>query len=167
PCGCCLCWSTLAPPTHSYSLSPTRRSSDLRQEILVRLMGVQKQEIGNGGPGGRPMPPRPGPGPGPRPAPAGGSAAAAFYKAKARSEEHTSELQSRENLVCRLLLEKKNQAPDLSDNVSAPELKLQSQREPLPDLASQLYARDHHKCTGGPRLRTNLDTAHHADFASL
>src|SRR5690606_6279892 len=28
--------------------------------------------------------------------------------AKARSEEHTSELQSRENLVCRLLLEKKN-----------------------------------------------------------
>src|SRR5690606_41739810 len=27
---------------------------------------------------------------------------------KARSEEHTSELQSRENLVCRLLLEKKD-----------------------------------------------------------
>src|SRR5690606_40172516 len=32
--------------------------------------------------------------------------AAAFPSA--RSEEHTSELQSRENLVCRLLLEKKN-----------------------------------------------------------
>src|SRR5690606_41984806 len=29
----------------------------------------------------------------------------------ARSEEHTSELQSRENLVCRLLLEKKNRDP--------------------------------------------------------
>src|SRR5690606_25355768 len=28
---------------------------------------------------------------------------------KTRSEEHTSELQSRENLVCRLLLEKKKQ----------------------------------------------------------
>src|SRR5690606_39567086 len=28
----------------------------------------------------------------------------------ARSEEHTSELQSRENLVCRLLLEKKKEA---------------------------------------------------------
>src|SRR5690606_39829135 len=28
-----------------------------------------------------------------------------------RSEEHTSELQSRENLVCRLLLEKKNVPP--------------------------------------------------------
>src|SRR5690606_41934192 len=27
---------------------------------------------------------------------------------RSRSEEHTSELQSRENLVCRLLLEKKN-----------------------------------------------------------
>src|SRR5690606_10270665 len=30
----------------------------------------------------------------------------------ARSEEHTSELQSRENLVCRLLLEKKNNQRD-------------------------------------------------------
>src|SRR5436309_10746109 len=29
------------------------------------------------------------------------------HRAKRRSEEHTSELQSRENLVCRLLLEKK------------------------------------------------------------
>src|SRR5436309_9980382 len=33
---------------------------------------------------------------------------------RGRSEEHTSELQSRENLVCRLLLEKKkNQASDM------------------------------------------------------
>src|SRR5690606_42132725 len=32
---------------------------------------------------------------------------AARARAFARSEEHTSELQSRENLVCRLLLEKK------------------------------------------------------------
>src|SRR6266496_109439 len=30
---------------------------------------------------------------------------------KGRSEEHTSELQSRRDLVCRLLLEKKNDAP--------------------------------------------------------
>src|SRR5207302_11303000 len=29
------------------------------------------------------------------------------HRVQARSEEHTSELQSRENLVCRLLLEKK------------------------------------------------------------
>src|SRR5690606_42109594 len=32
----------------------------------------------------------------------------ASYEFGERSEEHTSELQSRENLVCRLLLEKKN-----------------------------------------------------------
>src|SRR2546427_4370308 len=31
--------------------------------------------------------------------------------ARLRSEEHTSELQSQSNLVCRLLLEKKKQAP--------------------------------------------------------
>src|SRR5207302_6109179 len=31
-----------------------------------------------------------------------------LLRAGRRSEEHTSELQSRENLVCRLLLEKKN-----------------------------------------------------------
>src|SRR5690606_34059905 len=31
---------------------------------------------------------------------------------EARSEEHTSELQSRENLVCRLLLEKKKETDD-------------------------------------------------------
>src|SRR5258708_29929106 len=33
-----------------------------------------------------------------------------------RSEEHTSELQSPDHLVCRLLLEKKNIAPSLPDN---------------------------------------------------
>ena len=32
----------------------------------------------------------------------------AYKEAGVRSEEHTSELQSRRNLVCRLLLEKKN-----------------------------------------------------------
>src|SRR5690349_24251039 len=31
-----------------------------------------------------------------------------------RSEEHTSELQSRRDLVCRLLLEKKNSSPHLA-----------------------------------------------------
>src|SRR5688572_31063578 len=33
--------------------------------------------------------------------------------AEARSEEHTSELQSQSNLVCRLLLEKKNNQNDI------------------------------------------------------
>src|SRR5690606_40728025 len=37
------------------------------------------------------------------------SLSCAPYIMAARSEEHTSELQSRENLVCRLLLEKKKQ----------------------------------------------------------
>src|SRR3990167_10170334 len=35
----------------------------------------------------------------------------AWAKPVPRSEEHTSELQSQPNLVCRLLLEKKNQIP--------------------------------------------------------
>src|SRR5436309_5720712 len=35
------------------------------------------------------------------------SSGKSFRSGKYRSEEHTSELQSRENLVCRLLLEKK------------------------------------------------------------
>src|SRR5690606_40275748 len=37
-----------------------------------------------------------------------GADLAGVLRATDRSEEHTSELQSRENLVCRLLLEKKN-----------------------------------------------------------
>src|SRR2546429_1218309 len=36
-----------------------------------------------------------------------------------RSEEHTSELQSRLHLVCRLLLEKKNRAKPVSAGVSS------------------------------------------------
>src|SRR3712207_8664037 len=39
--------------------------------------------------------------------PAGGAAAGVRAAGQARSEEHTSELQSRQYLVCRLLLEKK------------------------------------------------------------
>src|SRR5690606_41613010 len=64
---------------------PTRRSSDLRTRRPPR----------GSAPDGT-APPR---GRGP---PGGGPA-----RSRDRSEEHTSELQSRENLVCRLLLEKK------------------------------------------------------------
>src|SRR3712207_8440329 len=39
------------------------------------------------------------------------------HAADARSEEHTSELQSRQYLVCRLLLEKKNTALFLLDSL--------------------------------------------------
>src|SRR5436309_5211286 len=38
---------------------------------------------------------------------------------RSRSEEHTSELQSRENLVCRLLLEKKNISSLQTHNVDS------------------------------------------------
>src|SRR5690606_39755495 len=43
-----------------------------------------------------------------RPVPEEYSPASRIELLTRRSEEHTSELQSRENLVCRLLLEKKN-----------------------------------------------------------
>src|SRR5436190_7660593 len=41
-------------------------------------------------------------------------APAALARGPARSEEHTSELQSHSDLVCRLLLEKKNKIDDYS-----------------------------------------------------
>src|SRR5690242_21448064 len=37
-----------------------------------------------------------------------------------RSEEHTSELQSHVNLVCRLLLEKKKQGPNIAPSQTPP-----------------------------------------------
>src|SRR6478736_9994611 len=43
----------------------------------------------------------------PRPTAGASWAASAWRRGRARSEEHTSELQSQSNLVCRLLLEKK------------------------------------------------------------
>src|SRR2546429_1478923 len=42
------------------------------------------------------------------------------YDLKRRSEEHTSELQSRLHLVCRLLLEKKNVVTALSISLDCP-----------------------------------------------
>src|SRR2546430_7662100 len=61
---------------------PTRRSSDLPPHALHAR---QREQCG---------PFRRGPG-----------------RRRSRSEEHTSELQSQSNLVCRLLLEKKKQMP--------------------------------------------------------
>src|SRR2546427_3649061 len=42
---------------------------------------------------------------------------------RVRSEEHTSELQSQSNLVCRLLLEKKKQTPSTSPTQRPPSLR--------------------------------------------
>src|SRR5437868_8716030 len=44
------------------------------------------------------------------------SADGSVYRIRFRSEEHTSELQSRFDLVCRLLLEKKKKNINISDN---------------------------------------------------
>src|SRR5699024_12613835 len=72
---------------HSF---PTRRSSDLRPRSSAALPRDRPRPAGGTrGSWSRPPPSRSGP-------------------ADPRSEEHTSELQSRFDLVCRLLLEKKN-----------------------------------------------------------
>src|SRR5688572_32649052 len=80
---------------------PTRRSSDLISVAQWRLFAAQSGRFGTGD--GQPAD-----------HPIDGvswEAARAFCRwlsKQARSEEHTSELQSQSNLVCRLLLEKKN-----------------------------------------------------------
>src|SRR5690606_21418350 len=73
--------------------------------------GARPAGSGDGGSGGRREyrrrwtgEARPRHGPSPRGPPERGRAS----RGTPRAEEHTSELQSRENLVCRLLLEKKN-----------------------------------------------------------
>src|SRR5436309_12407388 len=69
------------PTTEIYTLFPTRRSSDLLwNSYAERVAELLKPD---------------------------GVLAGFFFYGQSRSEEHTSELQSRENLVCRLLLEKK------------------------------------------------------------
>src|SRR5436305_3114414 len=59
-----------------------------------------------------------------------------------RSEEHTSELQSRPHLVCRLLLEKKKKHPNI-DTIHkhppypAPQPFTRNLTHPLPDVTTQ------------------------------
>src|SRR2546430_13298708 len=48
-----------------------------------------------------------------RPETAGRPDSASQARCRGRSEEHTSELQSQSNLVCRLLLEKKKKKPSI------------------------------------------------------
>src|SRR5690606_41970465 len=95
-------WSGYLTALHSF---PTRRSSDLRQPDRVR--GTRRPQ---------PRPPRlprlrRRQAQQPRPLrPQQGQPQRRHLRRQRptpRSEEHTSELQSRENLVCRLLLEKK------------------------------------------------------------
>src|SRR5690606_41071061 len=80
---------------HSF---PTRRSSDLACVLDVRF-----QPGGRGGGGRGRAADRA------RRLEAGAGPARGGGRGLRRSEEHTSELQSRANLVCRLLLEQKNE----------------------------------------------------------
>src|SRR5438270_2894270 len=82
---------------HSF---PTRRSSDLtanQGELEMQLRGVEAPTLGlvEGDQG-------------------------LFVPTQARSEEHTSELQSQSKLVCRLLLEKKNTNSDCDTSRHSP-----------------------------------------------
>src|SRR3712207_7725426 len=72
------------------------------------------------GPAGRAAPQLGGPGPA-APARRGGAAVRRDHAllAVVRSEEHTSELQSRQYLVCRLLLEKKITNLVISDSIAS------------------------------------------------
>src|SRR5207302_11222533 len=91
-------------PLHSF---PTRRSSDLSPRPTPPAAWRKRSRLSTSVTSRRSAPP---------PAPACSDSAPGSAPSKAssprtrrtgRSEEHTSELQSRENLVCRLLLEKK------------------------------------------------------------
>src|SRR5690606_41717500 len=90
---------------------PTRRSSDLPPEISS---GKFPHGAEGAGPPARRLPSMPEFADGSTSDKSGGSGwrqkkamEDVSVRIPARSEEHTSELQSRENLVCRLLLEKK------------------------------------------------------------
>src|SRR3712207_7057125 len=72
--------------------------------VDVRQPGPDRRTARGACPAAVPVLRKPGPGAGP-----GAPARRARVPAEGRSEEHTSELQSRQYLVCRLLLEKKNQ----------------------------------------------------------
>src|SRR5438105_7945863 len=65
---------------------------------------------------------------GPRLAPRAFGARARYRAREARSEEHTSELQSRVDLVCRLLLEKKKRMHEFAANVEDEKLSAQTRR---------------------------------------
>src|SRR5690606_41648108 len=96
---CCYLWSGPQRDLHSF---PTRRSSDLAARRIGSGWGFRNQTswrvtMASKCPS---IPAR-------RTMAWASRRARVVTTASRRSEEHTSELQSRENLVCRLLLEKK------------------------------------------------------------
>src|SRR5690606_40073885 len=106
-CGCTLLLFLVVPPHPVSSLFPTRRSSDLAacgqagmfvMHDVLEMVPARWQS----------MTPRTTSSLNPKSSPLMISRFMPLPRLACRSEEHTSELQSRENLVCRLLLEKKN-----------------------------------------------------------
>src|SRR5438477_4357063 len=89
---------------HSF---PTRRSSDLRPRALRTLERRQTHAGHDHENGQRPSAPCP------------RRSRLALSTPPVRSEEHTSELQSHVNLVCRLLLEKKKKYQDITSAYKA------------------------------------------------
>src|SRR5436309_9771540 len=96
---------TLRPP--SSTLFPSRRSSDLRREVQLNIKRLMDLGCYRGLRHRRGLPVR-----GQRTHTNARTRKGPAKAIAGRSEEHTSELQSRENLVCRLLLEKKKQKTD-------------------------------------------------------
>src|SRR2546426_7652952 len=66
----------------------------------------------------------------------------AFPNPKLRSEEHTSELQSPCNLVCRLLLEKKKNRKNMSSKKREPTVSSARHRESRPSVRGPLVECD-------------------------
>src|SRR5690606_41292874 len=101
----CCCYSMRRyAPRHLHSF-PTRRSSDLNSQWCDRLQSAVHR-VGRRADGDCRERPPPGTGFSPG-CWDGGCSYAVDWQGPGRSEEHTSELQSREKLVCRLLLAKK------------------------------------------------------------
>src|SRR3712207_7818189 len=90
------------------TLFPTRRSSDLSADAWVSKRGSRAINFQCLWPGDSPAP---------HPAAPRTVYPAFDVNQVKRSEEHTSELQSRQYLVCRLLLEKKKHEPPTSTTV--------------------------------------------------
>src|SRR2546430_13628187 len=88
------------------TLFPYTRSSDLRDSGGVVLCAAIGFGLGPAGGGGGVGPAR-SDSPAAQPSPKARRASTETVARCGRSEEHTSELQSQSNLVCRLLLEKK------------------------------------------------------------
>src|SRR5690606_39477703 len=96
----------LQPASHARTPFPTRRSSDLSGAGATAASGASST-AGDDSPDSEGSSSERHRRPAPWPARHGGRRARPGRLARRRSEEHTSELQSRENLVCRLLLVEK------------------------------------------------------------